>query len=56
MKEAAKGHLTTEAMMWNQDNTMSDSGMVRALVIQNRIAKTIENKNILKLLYCHTSN
>ena len=32
MKKAASGHLTTEAIMWNQDdNTMSASGMVRVV-------------------------
>jgi len=29
MKIAAEGHLTTEAIMWNQDNRKTFSGMVR---------------------------
>lgn len=28
MKEAAEGHLTTEALNWNQDNQKTISGMV----------------------------
>ena len=28
MKEAAEGHLTTEALNWNQDNSRTISGMV----------------------------
>jgi gamma-aminobutyric acid type B receptor len=29
MKIAAEGHMTTEALMWNQDNSTTISGMVR---------------------------
>ena len=28
MREAAEGHFTTEAQMWNQDNRILDSGKV----------------------------
>lgn len=31
MKMAAEGHLTTEAVMWNQDNRKTISGMVKIL-------------------------
>ena len=32
MKEAAEGHLTTEALNWNQDNQRTISGMVRNIL------------------------
>lgn len=32
MRKAAEGHLTTEALMWNQNNQRTISGMVRTYV------------------------
>lgn len=31
MREAAEGHITTEALMWNQNNQRTISGMVNKI-------------------------
>lgn len=48
MKEAAEGHLTTEALNWNQDNQKTISGMV---LLSNRL---VENPHLIPWHYLET--
>ena len=40
MREAAEGHFTTEAQMWNQDSNILESGQVRSWRKNRGLANT----------------